>query len=54
MIRSSCQPMHRRPSATSRTPLEAGHFAPEIQGPETAAIIRDFLERKLPKQAGTS
>jgi pimeloyl-ACP methyl ester carboxylesterase len=26
----------------------------ESQGPEIAAIIRDFLERKLPKQARTS
>jgi pimeloyl-ACP methyl ester carboxylesterase len=34
--------------------LEAGHFALESQGPEIAAIIRDFLERKLPKQARTS
>jgi pimeloyl-ACP methyl ester carboxylesterase len=31
--------------------LEAGHFALESQGPEIAAIIRDFLARKLPKQA---
>jgi pimeloyl-ACP methyl ester carboxylesterase len=34
--------------------LEAGHFALESQGPEIAGIIRDFLERKLPKQARTS
>ena len=34
--------------------LEAGHFALESQGPEIAAIIRDFLERKLPKRAPTS
>jgi len=34
--------------------LEAGHFALESQGPEIAAIIRDFLERKLPKRARTS
>ena len=34
--------------------LEAGHFALESQGPEIAAIIRDFLERKLPKRALTS
>ena len=34
--------------------LEAGHFALESQGPEIAAIIRDFLARKLPKQARTS
>jgi pimeloyl-ACP methyl ester carboxylesterase len=34
--------------------LEAGHFALESQGPEIAAIIRDFLERKLPKQARAS
>jgi pimeloyl-ACP methyl ester carboxylesterase len=27
--------------------LEAGHFALESQGPEIAAIIRDFLARKL-------
>ena len=26
--------------------LEAGHFALESQGPEIAAIIRDFLARK--------
>jgi pimeloyl-ACP methyl ester carboxylesterase len=31
--------------------LEAGHFALESQGLEIAAIIRDFLARKLPKQA---
>jgi pimeloyl-ACP methyl ester carboxylesterase len=28
--------------------LDAGHFALESQGPEIAAIIRDFLARKLP------
>ena len=28
--------------------LDAGHFALESQGPEIAAIIRDFLGRKLP------
>ena len=31
--------------------LDAGHFALESQGPEIAAIIRDFLARKLPKGA---
>ncbi|MBV8826545.1 MAG: alpha/beta hydrolase [Hyphomicrobiales bacterium] len=31
--------------------LDAGHFALESQGPEIAAIIRDFLARKLPKQS---
>jgi pimeloyl-ACP methyl ester carboxylesterase len=31
--------------------LDAGHFALESQGPEIAAIIRDFLARKLPQQA---
>jgi pimeloyl-ACP methyl ester carboxylesterase len=31
--------------------LDAGHFALESQGPEIAGIIRDFLARKLPKQA---
>jgi pimeloyl-ACP methyl ester carboxylesterase len=31
--------------------LDAGHFALESRGPEIAAIIRDFLARKLPKQA---
>jgi pimeloyl-ACP methyl ester carboxylesterase len=31
--------------------LDAGHFALESQGPEIATIIRDFLARKLPKQA---
>jgi len=30
--------------------LDAGHFALESQGPEIAAIIRNFLARKLPKQ----
>jgi pimeloyl-ACP methyl ester carboxylesterase len=30
--------------------LEAGHFALESQGPEIAAIIRDFLARKLRKE----
>jgi pimeloyl-ACP methyl ester carboxylesterase len=30
--------------------LDAGHFALESRGPEIAAIIRDFLARKLPKQ----
>jgi pimeloyl-ACP methyl ester carboxylesterase len=29
--------------------LDAGHFALESQGPEIAAIIRDFLARKLAK-----
>ena len=29
--------------------LDAGHFALESQGPEIAAIIHDFLARKLPK-----
>jgi pimeloyl-ACP methyl ester carboxylesterase len=28
--------------------LDAGHFALESRGPEIAAIIRDFLARKLP------
>jgi len=31
--------------------LDAGHFALESQGPEIAAIIHDFLARKLSKQA---
>jgi pimeloyl-ACP methyl ester carboxylesterase len=31
--------------------LDAGHFALESQGPEIAAIIRDFLARTLPAQA---
>ena len=31
--------------------LDAGHFALESQSTEIAAIIRDFLARKLPKQA---
>ena len=31
--------------------LDAGHFALESQGPEIAALVRDFLARKLPKQA---
>jgi len=30
--------------------LNAGHFALESHGPEIAAIIRDFLDRKLPKK----
>jgi pimeloyl-ACP methyl ester carboxylesterase len=30
--------------------LDAGHFALETEGPEIAAIIRDFLLRKLPTQ----
>jgi pimeloyl-ACP methyl ester carboxylesterase len=30
--------------------LDAGHFALESHGPEIAAIIRDFLARKLPKE----
>ena len=30
--------------------LNAGHFALESHGPEIAAIIRDFLDRKLPKE----
>jgi pimeloyl-ACP methyl ester carboxylesterase len=33
--------------------LDAGHFALESQGPEIAAIIHDFLARKLPKQASS-
>jgi len=31
--------------------LDAGHFALESQGPQIAGIIRDFLARKLTKQA---
>jgi hypothetical protein len=31
--------------------LEAGHFALESQGPEIAAIIRDFLARKLTRRS---
>jgi pimeloyl-ACP methyl ester carboxylesterase len=31
--------------------LDAGHFALESRGPEIAEIIREFLERKLPKHA---
>jgi pimeloyl-ACP methyl ester carboxylesterase len=31
--------------------LDAGHFALESEATEIAAIIRDFLVRKLPKQA---
>jgi pimeloyl-ACP methyl ester carboxylesterase len=31
--------------------LDAGHFALESQGPEIAVLVRDFLARKLPKQA---
>ena len=31
--------------------VEAGHFALESQGPEIAAIIRDFLARKLTKNS---
>jgi pimeloyl-ACP methyl ester carboxylesterase len=34
--------------------LDAGHFALESQGPEIAAIIHDFLARKLPKQTRTA
>ena len=34
--------------------LNAGHFAVEREGPEIAAIIRDFLARKPPKQASSS
>jgi pimeloyl-ACP methyl ester carboxylesterase len=34
--------------------LDAGHFALESQGPKIAAIIRDFLARKLPKQTRAS
>jgi hypothetical protein len=34
--------------------LEAGHFALESQGPEIAAIIRDFLARKLTQKSRTS
>jgi pimeloyl-ACP methyl ester carboxylesterase len=30
--------------------LDAGHFALESQGPEIAAVIHNFLARKLPKQ----
>ena len=30
--------------------LDAGHFALETNGPEMAALIRDFLGRKLPAQ----
>ncbi len=33
--------------------LDAGHFALESRGPEIAAIIRDFLIRKLPTQASS-
>jgi pimeloyl-ACP methyl ester carboxylesterase len=31
--------------------LDAGHFALESRGPEIATIVRDFLARKLGKQA---
>jgi len=31
--------------------LDAGHFALESQGPEIASIVRDFLARKVLKQA---
>jgi pimeloyl-ACP methyl ester carboxylesterase len=31
--------------------LDAGHFALESQGPEIAVLVRDFLARKLAKQA---
>jgi len=31
--------------------LDAGHFALESQAPEIAAIIRDFLGRKLKAQS---
>jgi pimeloyl-ACP methyl ester carboxylesterase len=31
--------------------IDAGHFALESRGPEIAAIIRDFLARKLPAAA---
>jgi pimeloyl-ACP methyl ester carboxylesterase len=31
--------------------LDAGHFALESQGPEIAALIRDFLARKFQKKA---
>jgi pimeloyl-ACP methyl ester carboxylesterase len=30
--------------------LDAGHFALETNGPEMAALIRDFLSRKVPMQ----
>jgi pimeloyl-ACP methyl ester carboxylesterase len=30
--------------------LDAGHFALETRGPEIAALMRDFLERKLARQ----
>ncbi|MGA7117829.1 MAG: alpha/beta hydrolase, partial [Hyphomicrobium sp.] len=30
--------------------LDAGHFALETNGPEMAALIRDFLSRKVPTQ----
>jgi pimeloyl-ACP methyl ester carboxylesterase len=31
--------------------LDAGHFALESRGPEIATLVRDFLERKVRKQA---
>jgi pimeloyl-ACP methyl ester carboxylesterase len=31
--------------------LDAGHFALESRGPEIAAIIRDFIARKLQQPA---
>ena len=34
--------------------LDAGHFALESQGPEIAAIILDFLSRKLPTRASAA
>jgi pimeloyl-ACP methyl ester carboxylesterase len=34
--------------------LETGHFALESEGPAIAAIMREFLARKLPKQATRS
>jgi hypothetical protein len=43
-IRSSCRPAQKRDNSEAEIhPHDAGHFALESQGPEIAAIIRDFL-----------
>jgi pimeloyl-ACP methyl ester carboxylesterase len=34
--------------------LDAGHFALESEGPQIAALVRDFLSRHLSKQAAAA
>jgi hypothetical protein len=43
-----------RPDALQVHLLEAGHFALESQGPEIAAIMRDFLRAQAAEKVSIS